>query len=335
MDPLTLQAIVQMQLEDGGEVAANAKGKQREGTVSDAQVAMQMYMEDLKTCDTFLKDRAMAQSAAMAILQDGNLIAEAYRQEQQAARDREMALRLDARQQGNGSTAAGPAPKQRARQNKRQKKDHKDPWEDPEMLEKVAAIYMQAPEKAATSVAAVEHDSDATVAESSAWAASRKTNSKRPLRACIACAEEKDFFEVVRVPCGHEYCRACLENLFSMSMKDESLFPPRCDRQEIPLDWVRLFVSSKLAKAFEAKYDEMSTKNRTYCHEPTCATFIPQESTEGDVATCPRCTKTTCSICKNPSHSGDCPEDEALNQLISVAEANANLWSSSHKAVTT
>ncbi|PIA88747.1 hypothetical protein CB0940_07774 [Cercospora beticola] len=236
MDPLTMQAIVQMQLEDGEEMAANAKGKQREGTVSDAQLAMQMYMEDLKTCDTFLKDRIMAQSAAMAILQDGNLIARAYRQEQQAARDREMALRLDASQGRNASTAAGPAQGHRAHQRKRQKKDHRDPWEDPEMLEKVAAIYMRAPEKSASSAPAADNDSDGTVAEPSAWAASRKTNSKRPLRACIACAEEKDFFEVARVPCGHEYCRACLENLFSMAMKDESLFPPRCDKQEIPLD---------------------------------------------------------------------------------------------------
>ncbi|CAK1357497.1 unnamed protein product [Cercospora beticola] len=65
----------------------------------------------------------------------------------------------------------------------------------------------------------------------------------------------------------------------------------------------------------------MSTKNRTYCHDPACATFMPQESIISDVATCPQCRKTTCSICKSPSHSGDCPEDEALNQLINTAES--------------
>lgn len=318
VDPLTLQMIVQMQLQDSEELAGCSKGKQREGTVTDAQLAMQMYVEDLNNCDSYLQDRNMAQSVAMAILADGEFIAEAFREEQQAARDREMAMRLDAR---DNRGDAGPAPKASKRSKKMRKKNHKDPWEDAEMLEKVAAIYMKAPDKSMPDVQAVDDDSDnATVAESSAFAATRKTKNKRPLRSCIICGDDKDFFEVLRVPCNHEYCRTCLESLFSRSMIDESLFPPKCDQQEIPLEWVRLFISGDLAKAFEAKYDELSTKDRTYCHEPTCSTFIPNESFEELIARCPRCRKTTCVECKNPSHAGDCPDDDALRQLIQTAD---------------
>jgi hypothetical protein len=162
--------------------------------------------------------------------------------------------------------------------------------------------------------------SDVGVGESSAWAAARKTTSKRPLRTCIACSEEKDFLEVIHAPCNHEYCKDCLESLFALSLKDETLFPPRCDNQEISLAWVRLFISQPLAKEFEAKYDELSTKNRTYCHERTCATFISESSYKGTVATCSKCRKTTCTSCKSPSHYGDCVEDEALQSLLATAD---------------
>jgi hypothetical protein len=142
IDPLTWQTIIQIQLKDSEEMAANTKGKQRAGTQTDAQLAMQMYIDDLKHAGHYMKDRRMAQSVASAILQDGALIAETFREEQQAARDREMALSLDARPQRNGGTAPrpGPAPGPAADDSqppsKKHKKDQKDPWQDPEMLEK-------------------------------------------------------------------------------------------------------------------------------------------------------------------------------------------------------
>ncbi|KAK4498905.1 hypothetical protein PRZ48_009415 [Zasmidium cellare] len=303
VDPLTMRTIVQMQLEDSEEVAARAKGKQLEDEKTDAQVAMEIL--------------------AIAILQDGDLIAEAFRQEQQLAQDRELAARLA---NGEDVPSSTPPGAQSTRPKKMQKKEQKDPWEDQEMLDKVAAIYMQLPpEPKLPEPETVENDeSDGTVAESSAWAASRKESRKRPLRVCIACGDEKDFFEVARVPCNHEYCRTCLQDLFTLSMNDEGLFPPRCDNQEIPLESVRFFLPSDIAKEFEAKYDELSTHNRTYCHERSCATFIPNELHEEDTGACPECGKTTCTICKGPSHSGDCPDDEALHQLVEAA--NAAQW---------
>lgn len=327
VDPLTMRTIVQMQLEDSEELAARAKGKQREDDdKTDAQIAMEMYVDDLKNCDAALQDRNMAQSLAMAILQDGDLIAQAYRQEQQFAQDRELAARLA---DGYNVPASGPSAAKHAGPSKAQKKEQKNPWEDQELLDKVAAIYMKLDTEPVPPEPVDNDDSDGTVAESSAWAASRKESRKRPLRACIACGEEKDFFEVARVPCDHEYCRPCLKELFTLSVKDETLFPPRCDNQEIPLESVRFFLPSDVAKEFEAKYDELSTHNRTYCHDRSCSAFISNELHTGDTALCPRCDKTTCTICKGPSHSGDCPNDEGLQQLIEVA--NAAQWQRCYK----
>ncbi|KXT08387.1 hypothetical protein AC579_7305 [Pseudocercospora musae] len=323
IDPLTLSAIVQAQLEDSQELACGHKGKQREGTVTDSQVAMQMYLEDLQNCNAFLEDRKLAQSISLAVQQDGDLLHREFQREQQIARDREIAesIARGARVRDDGSTHES------AGSSKAREPTIPDPWEDAELLAKAAAIYMDcsndSPFSAPPPPPALtpDYESDeGTIAESSAWAAARKYNDTPKKGNCIACGDEKDFFEVARVPCKHEYCRPCLEDLFSLSMKDETLFPPRCDGQEIPLRSVRLFLPSQLAKEFDAKYNELSTKNRTYCHDRACETFIPAQSIENDIAACPRCRKTTCTMCKMPSHSGDCPEDEALQQLLETTE---------------
>ena len=47
MDPLTYSAIIQLQLEDSQELAANTAGKQREGTLTDAELALEMHAEKL------------------------------------------------------------------------------------------------------------------------------------------------------------------------------------------------------------------------------------------------------------------------------------------------
>lgn len=324
MDPLTLSAIVQIQLEDSQQLVANSKGKQREGTVTDAELALQMYTEDLMSTNATLSDRKMAQSIALAVLRDGQLIHRAYRQDEQIARDREMAANLQA--------DAPAAPFNINSTSKTSLPQDSDPWADPELLEKAAAIYMYEPSFTTSSSPpelVVDSDSDdATVAESSAWAASRKANDKSKLGHCVACGDDKDFYDVARVPCKnkHEYCRECLAQLFEMSMTDESLFPPRCDNVPIPLSLVRIFLPSDLAMRFDAKYAELSTKNRVYCHDPKCSTFIPKAAfgEESDVSTCPRCGKTTCAICKAPSHTGDCPEDTELQQLVDTA--NTEQW---------
>lgn len=315
MDPLTLSTALQLHLEDTEELASRAKGKGREGTVSDAELALQIYTEELNACTATLSDRAMAQSMALAIIRDAQFIHQENMKEQQAMRDRELAASLQA--QDGGVPQA---------HNKKRENDD-DVWQDAEMLSKAAAIYMPDPEDGSPPQLIFDSDSDAAsekpVAESSAWAAARKTRDKPMTGRCVACGDEKEFFEVARVPCknGHEYCRGCLAELFRLSMTDETLFPPRCCSEPIPLQRVRFFLPSDLAKEFESKYPELNTKNRTYCHDRLCSTFIPAHAIDNDIATCPQCRRTTCTICKQPSHSGDCPRDAALQQLLDLANA--------------
>ena len=267
LDPLTLNAIIQIQLEDSAALAGSAKGKQREGTVNDAEVALQMFTEDLHTCQRVLEDRKMARSMALAVHRDGKLISRAHQQDDQIARDRRLAASFTQAAANEDYQTAGRAPPPQ------EDEEMKDPWVSDELLEKAAALYNEDAVLAGP-ISVFEDDSDGNDTtmqpESSAWGASRAGKAKQKLGHCVACGDTKDFFDVARVPCDHEYCRECLASLFQASMKDESLFPPRCDGQAIPLNQVRFFLPVEIAKEFEERSVELSAKNRVYCHDPRC-----------------------------------------------------------------
>nr|POF06925.1 putative e3 ubiquitin-protein ligase ari4 [Quercus suber] len=315
MDPLTLDAIVQIQLEDSQAVAKLAKGKQREGEMTDAQIALEMYAEDLNACRNTLDDRKMARSMAIAVNRDGQIIREAYQQEAQHAKDHQVDADISQNNPGTLVTTTANDTDM----------DADDPWLEDEMLAKASAIY-NGTQDLADSLSVPGHDRDFAndpQIESSTQGASRRANIKPKTGHCVICGEEKDFYDVARVPCNHEYCRGCLAELFRLSMTDETLFPPRCDDQEIPLNRVKFFLPTDLAHDFEAKYVELSTKNRIYCHDPHCSTFIPPAESDMavDWVTCPQCNKTTCTTCKAISHTGDCPDDTTMQQLLETAEA--------------
>ncbi|KAH0334986.1 hypothetical protein KCU81_g9228, partial [Aureobasidium melanogenum] len=85
--------------------------------------------------------------------------------------------------------------------------------------------------------------------------------------------------------------------------------------------YAKLVLDPKLIRNFEHKSIELDTKDRTYCFDPRCSTFIPTEHITVDIAGCPGCGKRTCAICKAAAHRGDCPRDENLQLLLQAAEA--------------
>lgn len=140
-------------------------------------------------------------------------------------------------------------------------------------------------------------------------------------KTCVCCGEPVNYFATLQAPCGHDYCSQCAKKLVSMSTTDDSLFPPRCCRQPIPLAAVDAFMSAGSVQYFEERAVENSTANKTYCAKPTCSAFIPPSSINGDIATCPKCSFQICITCKEASHEGcDCPKDTALNEVIELAQ---------------
>lgn len=273
---------------DGGDVPA------------DFETAMAIFKASLDSWARTEQDRAMARSICRAIVLDGDAIKESRDIEEQASSDRRRALSEDADVDNEGV----PQPEDGLGERL-----NEEPLDD-DMLNKLTALY-------------VHGMGPSEEAESSSQAAARDENATRlsnHVRDCAACNADVPFFDSVRCPCGHEYCRACIAELFDASLSDESLFPPRCCGDSIPLGLNQIFLPSTLVRKYHAKELEYGTTNRTYCHEPTCSTFIPPSSIQGNVALCSRCGSQTCTMCKGQSHQEDCPEDITTQELLLYAK---------------
>ncbi|RBR26031.1 uncharacterized protein FIESC28_01304 [Fusarium coffeatum] len=106
-----------------------------------------------------------------------------------------------------------------------------------------------------------------------------------------------------------------------LSMREESMFPPQCCQQAIPIE-VGAFISQEIFDRFQEKTTEFGTVDRTYCSDTACSAFItPQSIAESEgIARCSRCELQTCPICKRAWHEGACPEDEKTQELVRLGE---------------
>ncbi|KAL4948364.1 hypothetical protein BDW69DRAFT_176625 [Aspergillus filifer] len=301
IDQETADLILQLQLEDACLYFETSKGKSRERT--DEEIAFQMQQEDLRNASNLAEDKRMAMSFYFAVQADGQAIANSEMEEKIAARDRELARNW--RNDDQPVTTEEPQP------------DIDPDYLDNEILETLQALHMSG------FCGYIEvDDTTSDNAESSACAAKQAPRKITPMHHCVACREETESYNILRAPCSHQYCRSCLEELFEAAINDESLFPPRCCRQPFVFNATRIFLKSDLVKRFEKKRIEFETPNRTYCYSPDCSAFIHPSNIHDNIATCPECLFTTCTFCKERAHTGDCPNDTAMQQLLETAQEN-------------
>ncbi|WAO84812.1 Hypothetical protein NCS54_00204000 [Fusarium falciforme] len=111
MSSESLMLAIQLLLEDVELCEKSKKGKEREDEMLDCDVALQSCrdeLEEMATTATQASDQALCLSIAEAVELDAALIAELMAQEEQAARDRQFALRLSI----NSSATPSPASSQ-------------------------------------------------------------------------------------------------------------------------------------------------------------------------------------------------------------------------------
>ncbi|KAI0205530.1 hypothetical protein F4808DRAFT_455755 [Astrocystis sublimbata] len=310
-DDESLDLIFSLLREDAIQLKSSSKGKETEGILSDVEIAAQLYGDDLKRATTYVSDRGIAKSMQEAVQTDADAILEHEQVERVARSDRHIAI-------------ARPAGRVQTQNQRHTNPDPLVAGETPELLNKLRSIYVTGTDNATS-----DASSDGTTkawslttgnnSESSSWGASREPETI-PQRSCVACGDMKHFVDLAQAPCRHEYCRECLDHLFRSAMLDESLFPPRCCRQVIPVEAARMILESDFIQQFEEKSIELSTINRIYCHQPACSAFIPTPTIHDGVAQCPECDAQTCVTCKAEMHKGDCPADEALQQVLEVAQ---------------
>ncbi|KAL2691247.1 hypothetical protein Neosp_001628 [[Neocosmospora] mangrovei] len=91
IDSESLMLAIQLQHQDLDEFERSKKGKHRADEMMDSDVALEACRQELKEVATVASDHALCLSIADL---DAPLIAQIMAQEEQAARDREFALRL-------------------------------------------------------------------------------------------------------------------------------------------------------------------------------------------------------------------------------------------------
>ncbi|OQE05711.1 hypothetical protein PENVUL_c022G02541 [Penicillium vulpinum] len=94
------------------------------------------------------------------------------------------------------------------------------------------------------------------------------------LRECVACSESHPELNMIQNSCSHVYCQGCFIRLLQSSLADESLFPPRCCRQTLPLKAARGIIDDGLWARFEKNAIENGDQSRTYCSGPACSRYI-------------------------------------------------------------
>ncbi|GAA6009692.1 hypothetical protein JCM10207_004157 [Rhodosporidiobolus poonsookiae] len=155
-------------------------------------------------------------------------------------------------------------------------------------------------------IAQLHVSSSSTASTSSSSAFPSKTGNAGSFTAsvglvCFVCLERTSTSTMLA--CGHRYCADCLKQLFLLATKDESLNPASCCKISIPPSYAKL--SPAELGNYTSAAVEFKTKNRLYCSNNTCSTFLGEATSITSslhIVTCPKCYTQTCSVCKSPAH---------------------------------
>lgn len=295
--------LVRLQLEDLALLAASSKGKSVLGNLTDAELAAELYCQELEHLSQVSADRQLVLSHEAAIRTDREYLETYAAREEAESRDREAARNLSRgiplpvpptsgpRASSSGAGAATPSALASNASASAPSPSIKSPGTLP-----------PPPPYTSVSTPAAKALSQHTHSHPASTSTSQQVRGPTDRIECVICTERIESRKAVTVPCGHNYCRECLKDLFVQSTTNERLMPPSCDRQPIPLALAQRFLTPAQVTMFEAKKLEFSTANRLYCYQPKCSRFLGPASATKRAVVCTDCTSKTCQACKSPWH---------------------------------
>ncbi|KAI2632757.1 hypothetical protein GGS21DRAFT_539742 [Xylaria nigripes] len=166
-------------------------------------------------------------------------------------------------------------------------------------------------------------------------------SSERLIISCSACREDLKPDQAFRkLPCGHNYCLACLRIMINQATVEEIKMPPRCCTQPMPSATVKSILSREEQTGFLKAVVQFSTpwEARVFCSNPSCGEFIPPrtkvEPKHPFEVVCRQCRTHVCVTCKRDAHplGQDCPEDRELDAVLKIGEKSG--WRRCYKCRT-
>ncbi|KAK6344340.1 hypothetical protein TWF696_007979 [Orbilia brochopaga] len=285
------------------------KGKERAGQQPDWNFALEYYQNVVNDLVTFYNDRKMASSIADAVYQDAQAIEAIVAAENTATRDREQVLRME-----NATATATP----------------------PVDNDDTASIFTDYERYTTLPPHIFEPLSDDDDGQSEAGPSSRpQAKALDCFAEQITCGVCNDYVPAgisVRCPCGHIYCRECLRRVAHNAIKDESMYPLKCCKQEVPVETLMKVLAAAECQEYMDAGVEYATADRVYCTNKGCLKFIPPDRVEhGTRAACTACGTRVCTRCKNEEHlSSPCrTTDEEVQAVLNLATENG--WRRCHR----
>ncbi|KAK6541085.1 hypothetical protein TWF694_008461 [Orbilia ellipsospora] len=287
-----------LQLEELGIEVDTRKGKERAGSRTDRNAALTDFKDTLEGLSTFHSDRRMAQSMAVAVHQDAVAITELVAVEAIAVRDREQVLREE-----NMSFRATLAT------------DFDD----------TASVFTDFEQHTNLPSYVFEYHSedDESGPSSKPQIKGIQYYTGRKIT-CSICVTSVPHSNTIKCPCNHIYCSDCLRKYIQNAMKDESMYPLKCCRLEVPNQILSQILSPREYQEYINKGIEYSTANRLYCANKKCLKFISPDMIDevAQAALCGSCGTAVCTLCKNEEHAGLCRKDEGLEAVMLAASQN-------------
>ena len=132
--------------------------------------------------------------------------------------------------------------------------------------------------------------------------------------------------DAAQLPCGHFMCCMSLKKLCQMALKDSSLLPVSCCKQEVPCEVIRSVLNKDELSIICDRMRTKAATNKMYCPKPSCSNFIDLDplihfrdaSTIDRQWQCVACGTAICFHCKQFAHDGEC-ENHSEDQLAVLA----------------
>jgi len=130
-----------------------------------------------------------------------------------------------------------------------------------------------------------------------------------PTAKCHICLDDVPLSMFHEAPCGHNYCKTCLQSHYRVKTKDGdvlkvSCIDPDCERLIEP-DEILTFLTDPDLKAKFLKFREeklaMLTPNLRFCCKPDCPGKMTGSRIQRKL-TCPVCSTQICFNCSQPWH---------------------------------
>jgi len=268
--PLSLKLLQ----DDIDEVFNSLKPKSPTGTLTDQELALELWKAEVEAQEFALFDHELAVRMSKSPRADAALISSLLKEELAAQADRRLALSLD-----ENATRTNQLPRP---------VDIKSAQQTVDMIlaQDTGPVWGGKP-----SDFFKEQNGD--------------TDKEKRIE-CIVCMEPVIYFNAVCAPCGHYYCQHCLTRLFLTSVTDESLFPARCCQLAIPLALVQTLLGPLTSRRVKQRTIEFNDSSRRYCSKPTCSAYIFPGQRKDNCGTCQECNQKTCLLCTEKFHQGRC-----------------------------